>query len=245
MLKRAMSATGMTPTRSTGRRLRRRSRRTDATALAMIAVLGLSLSGCFSSGFIYVSHRSPDATLLGFKLPSKWKTFDTQQVLEAANGPLSSAETKSIADGEWEMTFSDAPHPSANFYSVAEHSKYPVGFVEARQLNGGERDGFNLASLRSEFLGSDPLAAASPDPFNVSAYREFASARDGLRGSSLTTNIKLSSGATATLSQTVEVDGNTNWVFAIAIACTAACWGPNSGVIHQILKSWSVKGTNS
>jgi hypothetical protein len=58
----------------------------------MITVIGLSLSGCFSSGFVYVSHRSPGATILGFKLPSKWKTFDTQQVLEATNGPISSAK---------------------------------------------------------------------------------------------------------------------------------------------------------
>jgi hypothetical protein len=211
----------------------------------MTGVIGLSLSGCFSSGFIYVSHRSRDATILGFKLPGKWKTFDTQQVLEASNGPISSAEAKSVANGEWEETFSNAPHPSADFFAVAEHSKYPVGFVEARQLNAGERDGFSLASLRSEIVGSDPLAAASPDPFTVTAYMEFANTRVGLRGSSLTTNIKLSSGATATLSQIVEVDGTTNWLFAITVACTAACWGPNSGVIHQILKSWSVKGTNS
>jgi hypothetical protein len=197
-------------------------------ALAVIAVIGISLSGCLSTGFVYISHRTPDATILGFKLPSQWKTFDTKQVLEATNGPISSAEAKNIANGAWEETFSDAPRASADFFAVAEHSKYPVGFAEARQLNSGERDGFSLASLRAEILGSDPLAASSPDPFNVTAYSEFANARDGLRGSSLTTNIKLSSGATATLSQIVE-----------------ACWGPNNGVIDQILKSWSVKGTNS
>ena len=242
MLKRAMTATGMTGTSSIRSRLEHRSRRGRAASVTMVAVLGLSLSGCFSSGFVYVSRRSPDGTILGFKLPGKWATFDTQQVLEATNGPISAAEAKNIAAGEWEETFSSAPHPNADFFATAENSKYPVGFAEARPLNAGERDAFNMGSLRSEILGTDPYSAPSPDPYNVTAYRDFASATNGLRGSSLTTNIKLSSGATATLSQIVEVDANTNWVFAITVACRAACWGPNSGVINQVLKSWSVKG---
>jgi len=243
MLKRAMIATGTTSSSARRLRPRRQERRGRAVALTMVVVVGLSLSGCISTGFTYISHRSRDATILGFKLPNKWATFDTQQVLESTNGPISSAEAKNIADGEWEEAFSASPHPTADFFATAEHSSYPVGFAEARQLNSQERDGFNFATLRSEILGADPLGGTSPDPYNVTAYTEFARPSDGLRGSSLTTNIKLASGATATLSQIVEVDANTNWLFAITVACTAACWGPNNGVIHQILKSWSVKGT--
>ena len=64
-----------------------------------------------------MSHRDADGTLLGFKIPSSWKTFDTKQVLEATNGPISSAEAASIADGEWLTVFSAAPprpHSSAS-----------------------------------------------------------------------------------------------------------------------------------
>jgi hypothetical protein len=212
--------------------------------MTVVAVIGLSLSGCISSGFTYVSHRSPDSTILGFKLPSSWKTFDTQQVYEAANGPLSSAETKNIAAGEWEEAFAASPHASADAF-IASHgnSQYPVGYAEARPLNAEERDSFSFVSLRSEILGEDPENATSPDPFDVTADNEFAVTSDGIRGDSLTTNIKLASGASATLSQIVEVDVNTDWVFAIALVCRASCWGPNSGVINQVLKSWSVKGT--
>jgi hypothetical protein len=245
MIKRAMIATETAGTTSNGSLPHRRERRGRAVALTVVAVVGLSLSGCLSTGFTYVSRRSPDATILGFKLPSKWATYDTQQVLESTNGPISSAEAKNIANGEWEESFSASPQPTADFFATAEHSRYPVGFAEARQLNAEERDGFNFASLRSEILGVDPLGGTSPDPYNVTAYNEFASSSTGLRGSSLTTNIKLASGATATLSQIVEVDADTNWLFAITVACTAACWGPNSGVINQVMKSWSVKGTKS
>jgi hypothetical protein len=212
-------------------------------ALTMTVVVGLSLSGCFSTGFTYISHRSPDATILGFKLPSKWATFDTKQVYEAANGPLSDAETKAIANGQWKEAFSAAPHPKALTLEAMVSSHYPFGYAEARPLNAEEHDGFSFSSLRSEILGEDPESSASPDPFNVTAYKEFANSSSGIRGASLTTNIALASGATATLSQIVEVDASTNWVFAITVACSASCWGPNSGVINQILKSWSVKGT--
>jgi hypothetical protein len=221
-------------------------RRRSAFAIALLAVAALSLSSCISSGFTYISRRSPDATILGFKLPSAWKTFDTQQYLEATNGPISTTEAKNIAQGQWTESFSAAPRPSANFDSIFEQSKYPVGYAEARPLNAGERDTWSFSSLRSEVLGSDPLeSTAVPDPFHVTGYSEFANASAGLRGSRLTTNIKLASGATTTITQVVEVDANTNWVFAIAVGCAATCWGPNNGVIHQILKSWSVKGTNS
>jgi len=209
----------------------------------MVAVVGLSLSGCFSTGFTYISHRSPDATILGFKVPSKWATFDTQQVYEAANGPLSAAETKAISNGQWKEAFSAAPHAKPLTLEAMVASHYPFGYAEARPLNGQEQDGFSFVALRSEILGEDPENATSPDPFDVTAYNEFANSSDGLRGASLTTNIALASGATATLTQVVEVDAKTAWVFAITVACTASCWGPNSGVIKQILKSWSVKGT--
>jgi hypothetical protein len=243
MLKRAMIATGTAASTSNGSLQHRHARRGRAVSLTIVVVVGLSLSGCLSTGFTYISHRSPDATILGFKLPSKWATFDTKQVYEAANGPLSDAETKAIANGQWKEAFSAAPHPKPLTLEAMVSSHDPFGYAEARPLNAQEHDGFSFASLRSEILGEDPENATSPDPFNITAYNEFANSSDGLRGASLTTNIELASGATATLTQIVEVDSNTDWVFAITVACTASCWGPNNGVIHQILKSWSVKGT--
>lgn len=220
-------------------------RRAKHAPILLLLATAIALSGCFNSGFTYISHRSPDATLLGFKLPGLWKTFDTQQVLEALNGPISASESKSIADEECMESFSAAPKAVANFFGVAESSKYPVGFVEARPLSAGECDSFSFSSIRSEILGTDPLAAASPDPYNVTDYSEFASTTNGLRGAKLATNIKLSSGATATLSQVVEVDASTNWMFEIAVACRASCWGPNAGVIKQVMNSWAAKETKS
>lgn len=220
------------------------ARKPRGRALLVAVVVGLAVgaSGCLSvsTGFTYISHRNPDGTLLGFKLPAKWATFDTKQVLEAANGPLSASESSQIAAGEWMTAFSAAPKPNANFFANAEKSSYPVGFASAQPLTVDERDGFNYSEMRAQILGTDPLSASSPDPYNVTAYNEFLGS-GGIRGSKLTTFIRLSSGASATLSQIVEVDPGTNWVFDIGIACKASCFGPNEGVINQVLKSWSVE----
>jgi len=230
------------PTSDSPRRPRRRRRL--ALPVALLSISALVLSSCISSGFTYISRRSPDATILGFKLPSAWRTFGTQQSLEALNGPISTAEAKNIAQGEWTEAFSAAPKPNPDFIQVFSVSKYPVGIAEAQPLNPATRDGWNFASMRSQILGTDPLnQSETPDPFHVTAYSEFGDERDGIRGSRLTTNILLASGATTTISQIVEVDVNTDWVFAIAVGCSAACWGPNSGEINQVLKSWSVKET--
>lgn len=227
---------------STNGRTHRWARR-GAVAASLLA-LSVSLTGCFSSGYRYISHRDADGTLLGFKIPSNWTTYDTKQVLEAANGPISNSESAAIADGQWITVFSASSHSSPNFFKVAETSNYPIGIVSVRPLTETERDGFNYGSLRAELLGTDPLAASSPDPYNVTAYNEFLGG-NGLRGSKLTTNIKLGSGATATLSQIVEVDPDTNWVFALGIGCKASCYGPNSGVIKQVLDSWALKEVKS
>lgn len=205
-----------------------------------LLVITFALTGCLSSGYHYISHRDADGTLLGFKIPANWATFDTRQVLEAANGPISNSESAAIANGQWMTVFSAAPHPSASFFSLEEKSNYPIGIVSVRPLTVSERDGFNYSSMRAELLGTDPLSATSPDPYNVTAYTEFLGT-DGLKGSKLTTNIKLASGATATLSQIVEVDPDSNWVIAVGIGCKASCWGPNAGIIKQVLNSWALK----
>jgi hypothetical protein len=245
MLKRHMSAIGMTKTSSSGRRLFRRGRRDRAFALTMVVVTALSLSGCFSTGFTYISRRSPDGMILGFKLPSKWATFNTKQAIEAPNGPLSTSVANSIGQGEWVEAFSAAPHPNANFYATAQTSKYPVGFASALPLTEAEHDSLTYSSMRAQILGTDPEGATDPDPYVITGYSEFSSSSDGLRGSRLTVNIKLGTGATATLSQIVEVDAGTNWLFDIVVMCSAACWSPNSGEINQVLKSWTVKETKS
>jgi hypothetical protein len=93
--------------------------------------------------------------------------------------------------------------------------------------------------MRAEILGTDPLTAGGSD-FNVLTYDEFTKP-GGIRGSKMIVDIGAQNSPVLTYGQVVEVDPQTNWIFAIGIGCRASCWGPNQGVINQILNTWQVK----
>ena len=94
--------------------------------------------------------------------------------------------------------------------------------------------------MRQIILGADPLGANTNSPFNVLNYTE-STATGGVRESKLVTDIGQTGGLVSTFAQVVAVDPQTNWIYAIAITCKASCWGPNQGLINQILSSWNVK----
>jgi hypothetical protein len=224
---------------------RRRSRVRRWRPLTVAAVLGLSvsLSGCFGSSFAYFSHRGSNGLEMYFKVPSKWNTFSAKQLIEAANGPLSQSQINQITAGQWEMTFSAAPHPSDKQF-IAEGSDYPNGVVFAKQLSENDRDALSFAALRTLILSQDPLAASSTSAtstlYNVLNYSEFTRP-GGIRGSKLVTDINASKGLVETFAQVVAVDPATNYVYGLGLACRASCWGTNSGLINQVLNSWNLK----
>jgi hypothetical protein len=188
----------------------------------------------------YVSHRSGTGTATYFKVPSGWTLFDQRQLLEAANGPLTSQQVSDLTGQNWSETFSGSPHASAS-ESNSIGGGFPTGYVEVRRLSAQEQDGFSLASLRTEVLPSDPLqASSSGSPFVVLQYSTL-SRPGGLRGSSLVVDIKSSTGKVDTLDQVALVDGATQWVYLLAVGCSASCFGANRSVINQVVNSWTVR----
>jgi hypothetical protein len=177
-----------------------------------------------------------------FKIPAKWHTFSDKQIVEASNGPLPQSQINQIATGQWEMTFSAASHPSIK-QLVNEGSSSPNGVVFTKQLAASDRDVVSFSSLRGLILGSDPFAASTSTVtpvFNVLSYSEFTKP-GGIRGSKLVTNINTGNGVIETFAQVMALDPSTNYVYGLGVACKASCWGPNSGLINQVLNSWSVK----
>lgn len=210
--------------------------RPQVVAAAVLGTLALVLSGCLSSGYAYFSHRNPDGLELYFKLPARWKTFDSTQVLEAANGRLSQSQIKQIEGTEWLVLFAASRRISARQVGLSG-STVPEGEAFTRELSPTERDTFSLASLRQAIIGTDPLSSSQ---FNVLSYSEFT-APGGIRGSKLVVDVLGSHGLVTTLGQVVEVDPATDWLYGIAIGCRASCWNPNEGTISQVLDSWTVK----
>ena len=205
----------------------------------VLAALCLLLSGCLATGYTYLSHRSPDGTVVYFKVPTNWTRYSYSADVKAANGSLSMSQVSQIEGAKWEVTFTGAPKSKPNLFNNLS-GESPQGVAFAAQLNPTVRDSFSLQAMRSMILGQDPLSQSSGSPFTILAYNEFTLA-GGIRGSKLTTDIAEPHGLTDTYGQIIEVDPQTNWVYALAIGCRASCWGPNESAIHQILNTWNVK----
>jgi hypothetical protein len=205
-----------------------------APALVTLAVLA---SGCLDSSYTFISRHNSDHTTLYFKVPSHWKLFDYNQIIEAANGHLSNTQLSQIEQAQWIVTFGASPHFSPK-QAASYGENYPTGAAFAEQIPSTDVDTFSLASLRGELLGSDPAGSGSTDI--ILSYSEFTAA-GGIRGSRMTIDIPIPSGKYITYGQVAMVDAATDYTYAVGIGCYASCWGPNEGLINQILKSWTVK----
>jgi hypothetical protein len=226
----------------TDRDSRGRVRRRGVSIAAALAAASLALSGCFESAFSYYSHRTGGGVEMYFKVPAKWHIFSNKQLVEAANGPLSQSQINEIAAGQWEMSFSAAASPSIKKL-IDQGSSAPNGFVFTKQLTPNERDGVSFSALRALILGADPLGSSETSvtpPYNVLSYSEFTRP-GGIRGSKLVTNVNSPNNLVKTFAQVIAIDPRTNYVYGIGVACKASCWGPNSGLINQVLNSWNIK----
>jgi hypothetical protein len=223
------------------------SRRIVVPLLAAgLVAFGLSSCVSISSTYTYVSHRNPDSTEMYFKVPSSWKIFDAKQIVQAANGPISQSQINAIEAGQWLTAFSASPHATAPKTPINQLSQYPNGIVFAHELSASDRDALNFSTMRAFILGTDPLEAptSSVTPqYDVQYYNDQTAGPGGIRESTLTTLISEPDGATSEFSQIIAVDPLTEWIYGIGISCTDLCWGPNQGVIKQILNSWNLKET--
>lgn len=205
-------------------------------ALAILAAGGVLASGCLGSPFSYVSHRSPDGSVVYFELPSDWKVFDTQQVIAAQNGPLGPSQVRQLADGSWIEAASGAPAPNVKG-ALTLGRRWPTAEIIVRPLTPTGVDTLSNRTMRAAILGTDPLTAGSG--FQVLSYSPFASA-DGVRGVRLVVNITGVKPA-RTFGEVVEADRQGSWEFAIGVGCQVSCWGLNSSTIHEVLRSWTVR----
>jgi hypothetical protein len=225
------------PRRAAAPSLRRRARRLPAPAFAVVLV-AVALSGCLNSGYTYFSHTNPDKTDLYFKIPSSWTTYTNSQLIQSVNGKLSNAQISQIAGAQWLVAFTGRHHATAKDAGIIGNY-YPGGYTFAQQLSTNNRDSLSLSAMRAEILGVDPLTAGS-SAYNVLSYNEFTRP-GGIRGSKMVVNIGTPGSVILTYGQVVEVDPQTNWIFAVGVGCRASCWGPNQGVINQVLSTWQVK----
>jgi hypothetical protein len=203
--------------------------------IAAVVMLVVVLSGCAGSGYTYVSSTS---TGTFFKIPKSWKVYNQGAVL-AHNG-----QAASTASGKAQFPFlaiiDGDPKPSLDHkLSVSAH---PFGLARVRVLSADEHDSYSLASLRNEAINVDQLLQTDPNAVQaLSAPRLLL--HQGMRGTHLEYTVRNPDGTTFSVDQVGFVDAATHTVWFLLVGCQAACYVQNTGAIHRVADSWTVKGT--
>lgn len=195
------------------------------------AVIGFG-AACAGSGYTYHSNRDEQ---LFFKLPDSWTVFDTADLVGGGE----------IDGASWMRGFAagDAPTAAAVDAITSDH---PRGYVRVDELGVMERDGLNLAALRSTDFGVDPLTFAqeNPEVVRVLGYEDDLVYDAGPHGVHIRLAITAEgSTTTAIVDQTVLVDKATTKRYVLSIGCSSACWDAHQRQIQEVIESWTLEKT--
>lgn len=196
----------------------------------------LGLSACLGDGYSYFRHTA-GSSLTYFKLPTSWHTFSQSQIL-AAQGQ----QTSSFGPGAWTLAFDGSARPAVDDI-FSPNSDGPTGLVRVRQLSPSEQDSYSLSDLRSELLGTDPLAGDSTpgkSSFNVLSF-ELVREPGGFHGMHMVVDVQSGGAAPYRLDQVSLLDGYSQWVYVLGVGCNRICFERNQGAIDQVVSSWTVK----
>lgn len=210
--------------------------------VAALVVLGLG-AGCAGSGYSY--HSNQDEKLY-FKVPDDWTVFDTGDLVKddaAADEIERRAWVRGFVGGE--------PATTDAVWSITYEQ--PRGFVEVLALDGTQRDGLSLATLRGTNFGTDtagnpvdPLAFERENPggpLHVLGYEDVV-LKTGPHGVHIRVAITPDgSPSTAIIDQTVLVDKATTKRYVLNIGCSSPCWDAHHKEIQEVIDSWTLEAT--
>lgn len=214
--------------------------RRGALAVMVTVAVALGAAGCAGSGYSYHANRSEKVF---FKLPDDWTVFDTTDFLDAGEA----------ADGMWVRGFAAGDRASVDSV-FAITSEQPRGYVEVVALEGNERDGLSLATLRGTNFGTDeagnpidPIAFARDNPggpLQILGYDDEVVLDHGPHGVHIRVAVTPGgSDVTAIIDQTVLVDKATTKRYVLNIGCSAACFEAHEKEILEVIESWTLEAT--
>jgi hypothetical protein len=220
--------------------VRRSGRRRRAIALAFTVALGILLSSCSSSGFIYVSSSDRNAY---FKVPADWKYFDKRDLLVASGQSLSAESNRQLS---WLIAYDSDPEPSINHViQLDESPQYPVVEARVQQLPFTVRDQLSLETMRNWVYPVDRLI--QENFANVISYKD-VTLPGGLHGVKMTFEVVLGGQGSVLanndaiwVAQTIVVDNASQKVYLFLVRCDSHCYRDNRSMLDQIVDSWTVK----
>jgi len=201
--------------------------------LALPLALAAVVEACGTSGYTYVKNST---THTYFKIPSSWKLFHQDEILDSQPG-LSPQQRDRSRKAQWLVAF-DAAHQPSLTHVLEQSSKQPVGFAQVRALTADEHQNYSLAALRNEVIPLDQLSQ-TPDAVDPISEKELV--QGGLRGSRLVNNVRGTDGSFVTFDQTALLDKRTKLIYLLVVTCDADCYVKNQKTINSVVDSWTVK----
>ena len=205
--------------------------RATRRVFASLAIILLSAS-CSGSGYQYVKDSSSTAF---FKLPTSWKLYDEDQILDSDLVQLSPQSQQSVAQALWMVAFDANGQPSLTH--VLSAAAEPSGFAQVRPIGSEERDTFSLATIRNALFNVDGTADAAGAELLASSDVVLPG---GYRGLHIQYNVPQGTDY-LTIDQIGVVDPQTSTLYLFAIGCEARCYLDHQDAIDQIAESWTVK----
>jgi hypothetical protein len=200
--------------------------------LAPPLALAVAVAACGSSGYTYVKNST---TRTYFKIPSSWKLFRQDEILDSQPG-ISPQQRARSKQAQWIVAFDAARKPSLT-HVLEQSSKEPVGFAQVRALTADEHENYSLAALRNEVI---PLEQLSQND-GVDPVSEKELVQGSLRGSRLVNNVRAATGSFVTFDQTALLDKRTRLIYLLVVTCDADCYVKNQKTINSVVDSWTVK----
>jgi hypothetical protein len=215
-----------------------------ARARVVLLLAAVTMASCGGPRYHYVKH---DADNLFFKVPSAWKLFTQDTILESQG--LTADQRSRAHEQGWVVAFDSSPSPSIG-HVLNARTEHPWGMVRTRLLGAEERDSYSLIDLRRELISIDPLTEADQlasqgaklDVLDGAEVRRHG----GLHGVDLVFQLTAPDAKTnklvrLTVHEVALLDANTTKVRLLAVGCGSTCYDANKKQLDAIVESWTVK----
>lgn len=219
-------------------RWRRRSWRRLCLLAAWSAGSAAALAGCGQT-LRYHSHVTSSGTDTYFALPSTWRVFGPTRVIKSIAPRMSPVQVRQVESSLWVMAFTASQSGPNPRFSLISNTLY--GEVVARLLPASQSKAYNVSTLRSQLLNTDPVAAADAGSPFVRVLSSQGLSRAGMQGTKFVVDITAPGGSVYTVAQEGLWDSKSGWVYLIGIGCTERCFTAHRAVITSILHNWNVK----
>ena len=235
--------------------------RASLVGVASAVVLSLIFSACGGGGrYRYV--KSADNTAF-FKVPSKWKAFDTRelvlaeaQVNEQLGHPQSIDDLRLNAGLNWRVGFDASSQPSPINVVVAYNDQLVVD-VRVRTLLPDERKNVSVDQLRNLSIPIDELAQKQADalknqPPDLSINRDFEVRVDqevkkpgGFHGVQTIVDLRAPApdNRVFVFNQIALVDSTNSKLYVLSIHCETLCYERNRGTVLEVIKSFTLQSS--